>query len=97
MYRKKVPLEDPVAYFYDEEMRTVMVINSKTIVQTRNDYHNNFNGINTINLKNFNKVISAKFCKNTKYITFLTSDYLVYQLKNYETHIGKCFRISFGK
>lgn len=93
MYRKRIPLADPVAYFYDEDMRNVMVINSNTIVQTRNDYNNNFNSINTIHLKNFAKIVSARFCKLTKYITFLTSDSLIYQLKNFESHISKCFKI----
>jgi len=60
-----------------------MVINANTIVQTRNDFHNNFTSINTIHLKNIPKIISARFCKHTKYLTLLTSDHLIYQLKNY--------------
>jgi len=82
-YRKRILLENPVGYFYDEEMKNLMVVNHNTIAQIRNDLNNNFNNINNIHLEGFPRVISSRFCKSTKYLTLLTNDLLLYQLKNF--------------
>jgi hypothetical protein len=97
LYRKKVSVREPVGYFYDEEMRSVMALSSTMLSQIRNDGNNNFNSINKVSLVNFGKIVSARFCKYSKYITFLTADLLLFQLKNFETHIGRCLRVTFSK
>lgn len=38
-------------------MRNIMIVSSSAITQMRNDYHNNFNPINTINLVGFAKLV----------------------------------------
>ena len=72
-------------------------MNNNTVVQIRNDLNNNFNNINNIHFEDFGKIITARFCKVTKYITFLTQDLLIYQIKNFDMSISKCFRVTFPK
>jgi hypothetical protein len=64
-------------------MRNVMVVTGNAILQVRNDSNNSFNAINTINLVGFSRVVSARFCKTSKYLTFMTSDSLLFQFQNF--------------
>lgn len=97
LYRKKILAAETLCYFYDEEMRNVMVVTANSISQLRNDGNNNFNAINNIYFHGFSKIISARFCKSSKYFTLLTADLLLYQFQNYETRINKCYQLQFNK
>ena len=72
-----------IASFYDEEMRSVMLVNEDSVHLIRNDCNNNFNPINNIYFKGISKVIQANFCKKTKYITIMTVSHIIYQLRNF--------------
>jgi hypothetical protein len=76
-------MRDIIAYFYDEEMRTIMLVNEDSIHLIRNDFNNNFNAINNIYLKDIAKVIHCIYCNKTKYLTLLTVNQCIYQLKNF--------------
>ena len=74
-----------------------MILNNRSLHQVRNDYNNNFNGINTVNFIGFSKIVSARFCKLTKYLTFLTNDLRLHQMKNFEAKLSKVFSFKFSK
>jgi len=60
-----------------------MVIGGETISQIRNDTNNSFSIINYINLVDFSKIISARFCPKSKMLTLLGSNLEIYQFKNF--------------
>jgi len=94
-YRKKITAENTVGCFYDESQRNLMVVGRNSINQIRNDGHNNFNVINGINLVGFAKIVNCHFCARSKTLSLLTSDQLVYQIKNYEPSVESCLKFVF--
>jgi hypothetical protein len=86
-YRKKINIESVVNSHYDESMQNLMIISKNTINQVRNDKNNNFNIVNGIFFEDFSPIIKSTYCDQTKIITLLTLDQLVYQLRNYEHSI----------
>lgn len=96
-YKKKVLIQDIVGYFYDEEMRCIMLVNEDSVHLIRNDFNNNFNTINNIYFKHVGKVISSTFCKKTKYLTLMTANQIFYQLKNFDTNFSRSFKFSFQR
>jgi hypothetical protein len=82
-YRKKIAAENTVACVYDESERNLMVVGRDSLNQIRNDGNNNFNIINGMSLVGFARIVSCSFCVRSKTLSMLTSDQLVYQIKNY--------------
>ena len=73
--------------FYDKEMSTLIIVSKSTINQVRNDSYNNFNLINTYKLIDFNPILKANFCEQSKYLSFITNDQLIYIMKTHEITI----------
>ncbi len=46
---------------------------------------------------NFQKIVTAKFCEKTKYVTLFTANQIIYQLQNFQTRINKGFKFTFSK
>ena len=46
-YKRKLGKDKPIASYYDEKDRQVIVVYANSITEARNDYHNNFsvNGV----------------------------------------------------
>jgi hypothetical protein len=96
-YKKKVNIDEAISCFYDEDLQNLMIVGKNTVTQVRNDRNNNFNFVNGVFLERFAAISKATFCPQTKTLTFLTADQLIYQMKNYEHEIEGCFRFSFPK
>lgn len=59
------------------------MVNDSSIQIIRNDYNNNFNTVNAAHLDDIGKIIACTFCKKTKYLTIMTHNHIIYQLKNF--------------
>jgi hypothetical protein len=96
-YKKKVAMREIVASFYDEEMRSVMLVNDSSVLIVRNDLNNNFNTVSSVHFEDIARIASCVFCSKTKYLTFMTSDQTIYQLKNFENKFSRGFRFAFER
>lgn len=72
-----------------------MLINENSVLIIRNDGNNNFNTVNTIHLDDIARITACNFCSKTKYLTIMTQNHTIYQLRNFETKFSKAFKFIF--
>lgn len=78
-------------------MRGIMLVNENSIHLIRNDLNNNFNTIGTAHLEQLSKITNCTFCKKTKYLTFITNNQTIYQLRNFENKLSRGIKFTFPR